>query len=242
MLFTKIPPISINCNIIQREYLLTTFNDLVAMKSIEFQKIGWTCNHFDRLTRFAISRWSSRSFFLKVSLSCHVTVHTISRLSQPLVRPVESLGRLGLSLQGLQNSPQFSLPHLHPPAQISQQSWDVTFGSELPELSLEPNFSISHLLPHCSICRYCFMSASQWLLGRPLYSNTHELGRPSLPALPHSYTYNSTDFDGPKWITRLTFLQLIMTPMPKATEHIKNTHIPLIQSHRFWNVIVYRHG
>ena len=151
------------------------------MKSIEFQKIGWTCNYFDRLTRFAISRWSSRSFFLKVSLSCHVTVRTISRLSQSLVGPVESLGRLGLSLQGLQNSPQFSLPHLHPPAQISQQSWDVTFGSELPELSLEQNFSISHLLPHCSICRYCFMSASQWLLGRPLYSNTHELGRPSLP-------------------------------------------------------------
>ena len=78
------------------------------MKSIEFQKIGWTCNHFDRLTRFAISRWSSRSFFLEVSLSCHVTVRTISRLSQSLVGPVESLGRLGLSLQGLQNSPQFS--------------------------------------------------------------------------------------------------------------------------------------
>lgn len=66
------------------------------------------------------------------------------------------------------------------------------------------------------------MSFSQFADNKPLYKSIHVLCKLSRTARPNSWMYNSTDFEGPKWMTLHTLLQLI--PMPNATVQI-NTQI-----------------
>lgn len=63
------------------------------------------------------------------------------------------------------------------------------------------------------------MSLSRLADNKPLHKSIHVLCELSCP---DSWMYNSKDFEGPKWMTLHTLLQL--TPMPNATVQI-NTRI-----------------
>lgn len=103
------------------------------------------------------------------------------------------------------------------PAQMSPQecAW-LPLCSSL----LKPKWFINHFWRDSLLLRYSFMFFSLWVDRRPLSTRIQVLGSPSLPALPHSWTYISTEFEGPKCMILLTLLQF--TPILNAMVEINS--------------------